>query len=193
MVQGSFTDVYSLAATYYYALTGINLPAAPDRLNGRNYVPLKQLGLGIADSVSDAVDQALLLDTKQRTQTMQAFIQGIVPAVQGNSSRRKIPYVTVVAGPLAGRSWSIVSDRKLKIGRSAAEADLRIEQPEDISRIHCEIVYVSGKKQFIIWDMSSYGVFYNGQRLKKGKEYSFSPPARFMLASKACVIEIGVR
>ncbi len=192
MAQGSFTDVYSLAATYYYALAKLNLPPAGERLNGQNYVPLKQLGLGMKESVSDAVDRALLLDVKKRTQTMQEFIQGIIPAARGRE-KREVPYVAVITGPLSGRSWTMASGQRVKVGRSARDADLRIECPEDISRIHCEITYKPDKKMFRIRDISTYGVFYNGRRLEKGREYSFFPPARFMLASRACIIEVGVK
>lgn len=283
MTQGSFTDVYSLAATYYYALSGINLPPAPERLNGQNYVPLKQLGLGVTESVSDAVDRALILDKGLRTQTMQAFIQGIAPAAIGGGKRvvssyeaeklarqregyerqkarqqgdkeqqelvrrrelekqeavrqqrerqqaairqqelarqkqeelrrkqelakrqelarqraqerlKAVPYVSVITGPSAGKSWAIPPGQRLKFGRSKTEANLKVEKPEDISRIHCEIAYLPDKGQFCIRDVSSFGVFYNGQRLEKGREYSFTPPARFMLASRACIIELGVK
>lgn len=245
MAQGSYTDVYSLAATYYYALTKTNLPPAPDRLNGQNYVPLKQLGLGIADRVSDAVDRALCLDVRMRTQTMQAFIQGIIPAgsepgggLQTFGGRREgqkprpsgrfkldapphaagavapaaqgaeknaagsdtagqaktdTPYICVLSGPLAGKSWLLPPDRRIKVGRAATGVDVRLEQPNDISRIHCEITYLPVKKLFTIRDLSTYGVFYNGQRLEKGREYHFSPPVRFVLASRNCMIEVGVK
>ena len=86
MIQGAYTDVYALAGTYYYALTGRMIPAAPDRLSGTNYVPLKQMNLGIPDGVSDAVDRALALNVNQRTQTMQEFIQGIAGAAKIHSS-----------------------------------------------------------------------------------------------------------
>ena len=191
-VQGSFTDVYALAATYYYALTGMDLPSAKDRLKGQSYVPLKQLGLGIGENVSDAVDQALLLDAKTRTQTMQDFIRGIVAAIREGTTRA-VPYVSVLKGPLAGRSWTITSGRKIRVGRSASDADLRIEQPMDISRLHCEITYLPDNKLLTVRDISTYGVFYNGQRLERGREYSFLPPVRFLLASEACMIEVGVR
>lgn len=324
MVQGSFTDVYSLAATYYYALSGTNLPTAPDRLMGANYVPLKQLNLGIPDSVSDAVDRALILNVDQRTQTMQEFIQGIAPAVppdkrirssyeagqiarqreeflrqeamrkQSEQNRRQQeaarlreaqlrqqearqmaeknrrqqeaakqreaqlkqqeaarqreaqrkqqeaarqretqlarqqkelvrqreaqlkqqellrqaarrqavktsgqgtgkPYVAVVGGPVAGKSWMIPPNQMMKVGRSATEVNLRIEKPDDLSRIHCMLTYEADKGVFRIRDVSSFGVYYNGKRLEKGKDYEFRPPARFALASPACLIEVGVK
>ncbi len=305
MVQGGFTDVYSLAATYYYALSGTNLPTAPDRLLGTNYVPLKQLNLGVPDSVSDAVDHALVLNVDQRTQTMQEFIQGIAPAApadrrprssyesgqlarqreeflrqeaarrQAEQNRRQQeaarlqeaqrrqqearqmaernrkqqeearlreaqlrqqeaarqreaqlrqqkaqlkqqelvrqavrrqavkpagpgqgaqkPYVAVIGGPAAGKSWMIPPNQMMKLGRSATEVNLRIEKPEDLSRIHCILTYEADKGVFRIRDVSSFGVYYNGKRLEKGKDYEFRPPARFALASTACLIEVGVR
>lgn len=305
MVQGSFTDVYSLAATYYYALTGTNLPTAPDRLMGTNYVPLKQLNLGVPDSVSDAVDRALILSVDQRTRTMQEFIRGIAAAAPadkrpafnsyeagqiarqreeflrqeaarqqaernrkqqeaarqrevqlrqqeaarqreaqakqqeaarqreaqlrqqdmarqqkaqqlmrqreaqlrqqdlGHQARRPAvrsavqtagtPYVAVVGGLAAGKSWMIPPNQVMKVGRSATEVNLRIEKPEDLSRIHCMITYAADKGVFRIRDVSSFGVFYNGKRLEKGRDYEFRPPARFALASSACLIEVGVR
>ncbi len=331
MVQGSFTDVYSLAATYYYALSGTNLPTAPDRLLGTNYVPLKQLNLGVPDSVSDAVDHALVLNVDQRTQTMQEFIQGIAPAApadkrprssyesgqlarqreeflrqeaarkQAEQNRRQQeaarlreaqrrqqearqmaernrkqqeearqreaqlrqqeaarqrevqlrqqeaarqremqlrqqeaarqrevqlrqqkaqlkqqelvrqaarrqavkpagpgqgvqkPYVAVIGGPAAGKSWMIPPNQMMKLGRSATEVNLRIEKPDDLSRIHCMLTYEADKGVFRIRDVSSFGVYYNGKRLEKGKDYEFKPPARFALASTACLIEVGVK
>ena len=304
MVQGGFTDVYSLAATYYYALSGTNLPTAPDRLLGTNYVPLKQLNLGVPDSVSDAVDHALVLNVDQRTQTMQEFIQGIAPAAPADrrprssyesgqlarqreeflrqeaarrqaeqngrqqeaarlqeaqrrqqearqmaernrkqqearlreaqlrqqeaarlreaqlrqqkaqlkqkelvrqAARRQAvkpagpgqgaqkPYVAVIGGPAAGKSWMIPPNQMMKLGRSATEVNLRIEKPEDLSRIHCILTYEADTGVFRIRDVSSFGVYYNGKRLEKGKDYEFRPPARFALASTACLIEVGVR
>lgn len=238
MVQGSFTDVYSLAATYYYALTGITLPTAPDRLSGKNYVPLKALNLGIPDSVSDAVDQALILNVEQRTKTMQTFIQGIAPAAafgkrkvvssyemeklarqreefrrqeearkqkekqkrpeppsspRGTVRTAEIPYIRIVGGIFAGKCWLIPPNRLLKIGRSSTDVDLRIEKLEKLSRIHCCITYVENKKVFRIRDVSSNGVFYGGRRLEKGKDYEFKPFSKIVLATTACIIEVGVK
>ena len=41
--QGSFTDVYALAGTFYCLATGVMVPAAPDRLSGMGYRPLCEL------------------------------------------------------------------------------------------------------------------------------------------------------
>lgn len=77
MPQGSYTDVYALAGTYYYALTGILIPSALDRSKGAVYTPLKDMGAGIGERASKAVDQALIMDFRLRTQTMEQFLDGI--------------------------------------------------------------------------------------------------------------------
>ena len=191
MIQGSYTDVYALAGTYYYAVTGRMLPAGPERVSGANYVPLKQMNLGIPDSVSDAVDRALALNVNQRTQTMQEFIQGIAGGLQKRPIQAPQPCIQITAGPEAGKRWPIPSGVPVSLGRGAA-AQLQMHQPEDVSRIHCQITWLPEKGKFRIQDLSTYGTFYQGRRLNKGTLYDVAPPAKLMLASPLCVIELGL-
>lgn len=72
--QGRFTDVYALAGTFYYMLTGVMIPVAPERLTGTEYVRLKDMNIGINDTISDAVDKALELKYQNRYQTMGEFL-----------------------------------------------------------------------------------------------------------------------
>lgn len=204
MVQGSFTDVYSLAGTYYYALTGNNIPPAMDRLSGQEYVPLKHLNIGVNDALSDAVDHALILNVNQRTQTMQQFIAEIVAAVNAGKpapppvqpkkrQRVAVPYAAVVEGIEKGKSWILPVNQTVKFGRSEAEANMRIRFPESVSRIHCMITYLAEYDRFCIRDLSANGIYYKGQRLKKGVDYNVKPPADFVMSSYECVVELGVR
>lgn len=73
--QGTFTDVYSLACTMYFILTGNKLPDAMDRVRGVNYVTLKQLGY--PEYISVAIDKALALKYRERTQTVQEFLSDL--------------------------------------------------------------------------------------------------------------------
>lgn len=276
MVQGSFTDVYSLAGTYYYALTGKNIPSAMDRLSGQEYVPLKHMNIGVNDALSDAVDRALILNVNQRTATMQQFIAEIAEAVnagqpgqqerqrqqemqrqqeqqrlaqekmrqaqeqqkqaqeqqrrmvqqqlqmqreqmrlvqeyqrqqqaqkqeqqrlaQQQAARRQkvaVPYAVVVEGLEKGRSWILPPNQTLKFGRSETDAQIRVRYPDSVSRVHCMITYLAEYDRFCIRDVSANGVYYKGQRLKKGVDYNVKPPARFIMSSNACVVELGVR
>lgn len=215
MVQGSFTDVYALASTYYYAQTGMYLPPAPDRQGGKNYVPLKLMNIGVPDGISDAIDHALVLNVKQRTQTMQQFIHEITSGMPGGWKRlsrpvprpaprpapdpepvRKqmvLPYVSIVSGAEKGNNWVIQPNQTMKIGRSASEANIRLQFPQNISRVHCQVTYLAAKKRFCIRDTSTFGVFYKGKKLKKGIDYEVAPPARFQLVDSSCIIEVGVK
>lgn len=75
--QGPWTDIYGLAATYYYALTG-NKPAdTMDRLSGVSYLPLKQAITGFPAKTSNAVDKALALDYRKRYQTISDFFSDL--------------------------------------------------------------------------------------------------------------------
>ncbi len=75
--QGPYTDVYALAGTLYYMLTGIMVPSATDRVNGKGYEPAYQVCPDIPKSLSDTIDKALELDYKQRLQTAYEFAQGV--------------------------------------------------------------------------------------------------------------------
>ena len=86
MSQGSFTDVYALAGTFYYAASGRKLPAAPNRLMGEKYQPLEQLVSKCNLKISQTVDKALVLSPQYRTQTMAEFVAGLSgkETLQGN-------------------------------------------------------------------------------------------------------------
>ena len=217
MIQGSFTDVYALAGTYYYVQTGMYLPSAPDRLSGKDYVPLKLMNIGVPDGISDAIDHALALNVNQRTRTMQQFVREIsagIPAGWIQNAPRPvpqpvpkpvpkpvhvvaqgqvaIPYVKVIAGTDRGKNWVIPSDQAMKIGRFAPEVNLWIQAHDRVSRIHCQVEYLSAKRLFCIQDTSTNGTSCNGKELKKGVKYEVTPPARLSLADSSNIIEVGV-
>lgn len=66
--QGTFTDVYAFASTIFYALTGNYLPKPQDRYESGENINLEQVGF--PKNVSDALNKALKLDYKERTQTI---------------------------------------------------------------------------------------------------------------------------
>lgn len=86
MSQGSFTDVYALAGTFYYAASGKMIPAAPDRVMGAAYESLEKLVPECGRQTSEAVDKALLLDARFRTQTVREFVEGILSGKAGSAA-----------------------------------------------------------------------------------------------------------
>lgn len=75
--QGPWTDVYGLAATYYYALTGRKLADTMDRLSGVPYLSLKEAVPGCPVKTSNAVDKALTLDYRKRYQNVSEFLNDL--------------------------------------------------------------------------------------------------------------------
>ena len=71
--SGTWTDVYALAATMYYTLTGVLPPAAVDRVSGDTLRwDLPQL-LALPKNVLEAMQRAMVLLAEKRTQTMAEF------------------------------------------------------------------------------------------------------------------------
>lgn len=67
------TDVYSLAATMYYCLTGVKPPDAMDRKAGKEIDLPTRLGVKISSAAETALMKALSLEPKDRPKTMAEF------------------------------------------------------------------------------------------------------------------------
>ncbi len=71
MVQGPWTDVYALAASMHYAITGATPPSAVGRLMQDTFVPLSSRpGLGYSRQFLSALDRALGVKPRERTASM---------------------------------------------------------------------------------------------------------------------------
>jgi hypothetical protein len=134
--QGSYTDVYALAATISHALTGIVPTMAPARKSGPNEsMTTKAAGLA-PDDVLRGLDRGLMLDAAQRPQSIDEWLAempslaGTAPAAaavaeQGaaEAGRRPVNRRAVLAlgggAALAGvAAWLLLSPRS-DIGGSA--------------------------------------------------------------------------
>ncbi len=69
---GPYTDVYTLAATLYHAVTGVQPPAATDRLVGGELSPLPE---GLPEGLRAALEQGLAIRIDERPQTIDAFVK----------------------------------------------------------------------------------------------------------------------
>ncbi|MBR3040912.1 MAG: protein kinase [Lachnospiraceae bacterium] len=76
--QGPFTDVYSLGASFYFALTGKRPPDSVERLDEDDLIPPSSLGVQIPKSAEDAILKAMSVQTHDRFQTMLAFKQALL-------------------------------------------------------------------------------------------------------------------
>jgi serine/threonine protein kinase len=71
--QGAWTDVYSLAATMYYCLTGSIPEASMNRIYEDNLQPLYQQGIAVSSKFETAIVKALLVKPANRFQSMAEF------------------------------------------------------------------------------------------------------------------------
>ena len=74
MKQGSWTDVYALAATMHFAIMGKTPPASVSRLMNDNYMPLEQAAAGrYSAGFLQALDKALRVRPQERTTSVEAM------------------------------------------------------------------------------------------------------------------------
>lgn len=71
--QGPYTDIYSLAASFYFAITGKRPPDSVDRLDEDDLIPPSSLGVDITDYQEKALYQALEVQPQNRFQSMAVF------------------------------------------------------------------------------------------------------------------------
>ena len=77
--QDAYTDVYALAATIYYCLTGVVPPSAVNRLDKDTLESPNQHGAGLTHQQEKALMDGMIVQPKLRPQSMQAFAAKLFP------------------------------------------------------------------------------------------------------------------
>ncbi len=73
--RGAYTDVYSLAATLYFLLTGQEPASALDCKDGKApLIPPKEINSQISEQVNNAIIQGMRLEPEARPQTMREWL-----------------------------------------------------------------------------------------------------------------------
>ena len=78
--QGPYTDVYAMAATYYYSITGKVPPDAIERIELDQLIRPSALGAEIEPEAEMVLLKALAINAKDRYQTMEEFVKELSPA-----------------------------------------------------------------------------------------------------------------
>lgn len=76
--QSSWTDVYAVAATMYYMLTGVTPDFANSRLLKDTLAPISELRDGLPPQLDDILKNALAVRPEDRTQTAQELLDQIM-------------------------------------------------------------------------------------------------------------------
>lgn len=77
--QGTWTDVYGLAATIYYCLTGIVPPSAVERLDNDELKPLSSFKVSITSEEEEAILGGMTVQPKFRPANMEVFAEHLFP------------------------------------------------------------------------------------------------------------------
>ena len=122
--QGPFTDVYTVGASFYFALTGKRPPDAIDRIEEDDLMPPTSLGIAIPPAAEDAILKALNIQPAERFQDMTAFKNALlaintaaqsVNPVQGTPVQ-EVPVQTVAEQPTA-QNTAVTAEQGQKTGK----------------------------------------------------------------------------
>ena len=206
--QGPYTDVYALASTFYYMVTGTKIPQAPDRINGKRYAPLSQV-MNVPAAFSRAVDHALELNRQNRTNSCARFWMELQNTVCGNRSEEKTgtgspqrtkpekyaplpvkgaPYIAVQSGTRAF-AVSLRANAIYKLGRGASN-DIVLPMDQRISTLHFYCYYDAKSRMFAVKDVSRNGIRIGGRLLAKDRFFSVPPGTVLSLSENACIVTL---
>lgn len=207
--QGPYTDVYALASTFYYMVTGSKIPSAMARVAGKTYMSLCDM-LDVPQYLSEAVDHALRLSRKARTQDCEAFLrelrllptvdslpQQILPASHSQQSPSqkdsdKAPpqkaRIRILYGATS-RTELIAPERFYRVGRSER---CEICLPEDLhlSKIHCYLFYSKTRRLFAVKDISRNGILVGSQKLPQNQFVFFRHTVQLSMPGGSYILEL---
>ena len=87
--QGTWTDVYAVAATMYYMLTGITPDSANSRLVSDTLMAPSEMHPGLPDRLDDIIKNAMAVLPENRTQTAEELLEQIWTLRNAQNTTRK--------------------------------------------------------------------------------------------------------
>lgn len=155
--QGPFTDVYAMAATYYYAVTGRAPQDSIERVTEDNLISPTALGVKLSRDVENALFKALEVQQTNRYRTMGEFAK----AIRGGQETAKPDgtYARVNSGvqgnPILRKAEAYLKDGKWAQAEVLCEAAIEENGDDNEAKILMAMakLKVSDKKEF--YELSS--------------------------------------
>ena len=97
--QGPWTDIYATAATFYYAVTGADLPESMERMGEDVLQPLTALGVEAPVAVEAALMKALSVKMTDRYQAIRDFENALLGTEESGSPQTPVEPVILPQTP----------------------------------------------------------------------------------------------
>lgn len=103
-IQGPWTDVYSMAATFYHCVTGVLPTSAVKRMHKDELIDIRKQSKHIPRRINNTVSKALCLASKDRFQDMKELIYAL-ESRRLNVSLRQLAYAGTILAIVAISSF----------------------------------------------------------------------------------------
>lgn len=155
--QGPWTDVYAMAATYYFLLTGEKPPEAPERVAGVPLPPIRKKVPDIPAYIEQAVFHALEIPWRKRTRTIHGFLREL--------RMMERPVLLMRMGG-KNRRYDFMQDDTITIGRNEKKSHLVLREHQ-VSSVHCKVLYDPVRRQFLVKNYSANRTYTSRGTLEK--------------------------
>lgn len=189
--MGPWTDIYALAVTIYYCMTGIMPSRAEERIANDTIRWPSQMGIAVPSvQWEEALKKAMALRPEDRWQTVMDFWNGLTtrdstapvypsyrepsaPIFPDHPESDGLPGFVCVKGLFAGRRMAIRQETCL--GTDGAKCAIAYPAGSPgVSRVHLRLWPDGGK--LMIMDMgSTYGTWLGGKKMTPGLAYHLPP------------------
>lgn len=194
--QGTWTDVYALASTYYYMVSGERVPQAMERMRkGSRLTELSSI-CQVPPRVSRVIQKALEMEPKKRIPDMGQFYDemrraiakggGAVPPLPDTKDVQAQGYLSRMEAGGRKQRWLLPPYQPMLMGRTLTDkCDIIIDRTDrNISREHCYVTYLPDANAFQVYDNSEHGIYGPQGRLEKHKNVLFPAGTMFYAVSQ---------